>query len=79
VDNGERYEGVAKIAAYVAYLDGLGFVVERTGPTTRYGEYIVMPLRYGRPGDWSSAVGLTRVQDGKITYHTAWTIPSSGS
>lgn len=78
VDLGDRYEGVAKIAAYVAYLDGLGFVVERTGATTRYGDWLITPLRYGRPGDWSNAVGVTQVKDGKITYHTAFTLPPAG-
>ena len=65
--------------AYVTYLGTLGFVVERTGPTTRSGDYLITPVRYGRPGDWSYAITLMQVKDGKIVYHTGWTVPAPGS
>ena len=79
VDGGTRYAGIDEIKAYVTYLGTLGFVVERTGPTTRSGDYLITPVRYGRPGDWSYAITLMQVKDGKIVYHTGWTVPAPGS
>jgi hypothetical protein len=79
LDAGERYAGLERIKEYVASLDPLGFVVERAGPTIRYGDYLVTPVRYGRVGDMSSAISILRVEDGKVTYHTGWTVANPSS
>lgn len=79
VNGGTNHAGIDKIKAYVAYLGTLGFVVERTGPTARSGDYVFTPVRYGRPGDWSYAITLMQLKGGKIVYHTGWMVDAPGS
>jgi SnoaL-like domain len=79
-DEGSNHmDGAAAIAAYAASLEKLGFIAERTGPATRYGNYIVTPVRWGNGTDWSAGVGVIEVQDGKIVHHWVFGLPYRGS
>jgi hypothetical protein len=79
-DEGSNHmNGTAAIAGYAAELDKLGFVAERTGPATRYGNYIVTPVRWGDGSSWTAGVGVIEVQDGKIVHHWVFELPYRGS
>jgi hypothetical protein len=79
-DDGTNHKvGAQEIASYVAYLRTLGFVAERTGPTTRYGDYVVTPVRYGANGSWAAGVSVVEVKDGKIMSHWVLELPYRAS
>jgi hypothetical protein len=78
-DGTNRKVGAQEIASYFAYLRTLGFVAERTGPTTSYGSYVITPVRYGANGDWSAGVSIVEVKDGKIVNQWVFELPYQGS
>jgi len=78
-DGTNHLNGATAIATYVASMDKLGFVAERTGPSSRYGNYIVTPVRWGNGTDWSAGVGILEVWGGKIVNHWVLELPYRGS